>query len=247
MYQIVFLANAIGAVYERMLVPFAYFALANHPNGFVEMVVVDSDKFGDTYRSELEHLRHLYPQFLVRQMQNKPNGKNRPNTYRFLEVPETAATYTYIMDVDVMLLEDVVAPYEKLWPSTPHINNVVRPGTRRLSGMHMVRSELYFTDKLRQLQQRIYHCPRQTHTNDEEVLYLMVHSCHTLPPRSFQWRPVLGIHFSPNRGPGKGMGLRTYTRYTDAFWRHAEQQPELFAFPCFQFLQKQLRTSFVIR
>ena len=246
MYAIVFLANAIGAVYERMLVPFAYFALANHPEGFVEMVVVDPDKFQETYRSELEHLRRLYPQFLLRPMQNKPNGKHKPNTHRFFEVPETPATYTYIMDVDVMLMEDVVAPYEQFWPSTLPINNIVRNGTRRLSGMHMVRSELYFTDKLRRLQQRIYCFPRQTHTNDEEVLYLMAKNCHPLPPRSFQWRPVLGIHFSPNRGPGKGMKLKTSTRYADAFKQHAEQQPELFAFPCFQFLKKQLRT-FVIK
>ena len=75
----------------------------------------------------------------------------------------------------------------------------------------------------------------------------MVHSCHPLPPRSFQWRPVLGIHFSPNRGPGKGMKLKTFTRYADAFTHHADQQPELFAFPCFQFLQKQLRTLFVFK
>ena len=243
MYDIVFLANAIGAAYEKFLVPFAYFALAHHPQGFVEMLVVNRQRFEAAYRSELEELRRLHPNFMVRNMRRPPNGKHIPNTYRFFEVPETKATYTFTMDVDVMLLENIVPRYEKMWPAGLAINNIIRPRTTRLTGMHMVRSEQYFTAELL-AQQALTYAKKPRNMNDEVVLHDMVRSCHTLPPTDFQWRPILGIHFSPNRGPHKRMSLKTSREYAKVFRLHATQQPALFSHSCFRHLVRQLDTKF---
>lgn len=246
MYEILFLANAIGAAYEIFLVPFAYFALAHHAQGFVEMVVVDRQRFETDYSSELGELRRLYPNFMVRNMRRPPNGKHMPNTYRFFEVPETAATYTFTMDVDVMLLDNIVPHYEKTWPAGSVVNNIIRPQTKRLTGMHMVRSEQYFTRELLEQQEILYN-KIPSNINDEVVLCEMVRRCHTLPPIEFQWRPILGIHFSPNRGPQKSMDLKTSRSYASAFLQHSDQQPMLFSYPAFRRLVHQLETLFLIK
>ena len=210
------------------------------------MLVVNRQRFEAAYRSELEELRRLHPNFMVRKMRRPPNGKHIPNTYRFFEVPETKATYTYIMDVDVMLMENIVPHYEKMWPAGLVVNNIIRPRTTRLTGMHMVRSEQYFTPELL-AQQALTYAKKPRNMNDEVVLHDMVRSCHALPQNDFQWRPVLGIHFSLNRGPQKKMGLYTTPEYNHIFRSHAEQQPALFSHSCFRCLVKQLDTQFQIK
>ena len=35
-----------------------------------------------------------------------------PNTYRFFEVPTVKSKYTYICDIDIMIMEEVIPNFE---------------------------------------------------------------------------------------------------------------------------------------
>lgn len=251
MWEIVFLANAIGAKYEKFIVPFTYFALTYHPRGFVEIVVVDHRRFVSVYEKQLSELCavHGNTRFAVRSMDKPPNTLHIPNTYRFFEVPHTPGRYTYIMDVDVMLMENVVPQYEQNWPKDCAFNNIVRnPAAAhpRLTGMMMVRSAQYYTPQLVEMQNLFYRRFYARRANDEHVLHTIVSHCHKMPPREFRWRPVLGIHFSPNRGKNKTMELQTSRSNAAAFREHARRLPSLFALPGFDHLCAQLEHEFVI-
>jgi hypothetical protein len=254
MWDIVFLANAIGQLYEDFLVPFTYFALATHPNGFVEIVVESVEKFEQRHAKALDVLStiHSSSRFVVRAMQNKVCKRHIPNTYRFLEVPQEIGKYTYIMDVDVMLLENIVGTFEANWPPGCVVNNMIRcndagESLQRLTGMHMVRTVDYYSDSLRKEQQNLSQTYSHPNTNDEYILHGMVQKCHRLPPLSHRFRPILGIHFSPNRGKHKCMGLCTSRHYADVFALHASRNPELFALPVFTQLSAQLRDDFQLK
>ena len=174
MFDVVFLANAILERYEDFLVPFTYFALSTNPNSFVEMVVVSADAFERRCAASLELLRKVHTNFLIRDMDRKINGKHVYNTYRFLEVPHTKGRYTYIMDVDVMHLESIVPRFEKRWPGNCVMNNIIRPNSKRLTGMHMVKTSEYYTAALLAEQDSMYRNPVQQGENDEVALYHMV-------------------------------------------------------------------------
>jgi len=54
--------------------------------------------------------------------------------------------------------------------------------------------------------------------NDEVILYKMCRESHGIPDKSYKLRPILGIHFSPNRGKSnKQMVLRTTITYQNKF------------------------------
>lgn len=245
MYEICFLATAINDTYEEFLIPFTLCATQSHPNGFVEMVVVNDRKFMNKFKHELAELIKITTRFSIRNFLF-PLNHHIPNTYRFFEKSFTESVYTYIMDIDVMLLENVVPHFEQHFPYPKNkiYNNVIRPGTKRLTGMHFVNTKKYFTPALRQVQIRMYN---DTGTqNDEEVLYKIVKAVHPLPPQEFRYRPILGIHFSPNRGPQKCMQLVTYMKYANAFKSLARAFPKLFQFSIFKKLYNQLEEEFII-
>jgi len=247
--EIVFLVNAIGHTYEQFVVPFIYFALSSHPNGAVEVVVVSKAAFERHYAQELEALRALEcSNFIVRNMAREVCKHHIPNVYRFFEVPTIFGKYTYIVDVDVMFLEDCVPHFEAHWPDECVVNNMIRKSPtgenlERLTGMHMVKTSEYYTASLAKCQEQLYRASHRKN-NDEHLLYKMVETCHRLPPLENSWRPIFGIHFSPNRGPDKQMSLRTSDLYCDAYFEHAAKHPELFALPVFQQLSDQLRERF---
>lgn len=253
MWEIVFLANAIGKMYENFVVPFSFFALEAHPNGFVEMVVESMPRFVTEQSDALKMLKKLHSRFTIREMENPVHSHHLPNTYRFLESPKTIGKYTYIMDVDVMLLENVVPIFESNWPKDCVVNNIIRfdsdgNSVKRLTGMHMVKTAEYYTDSLCEEQQRIMiqKSHKGTNNNDEHILYQLVEACHQLPPLDHRWRPILGIHFSPNRNRTSTPPLKTCKRYADMFLWHASQHPHLFGLPQFKNLLNQLVNDFKI-
>lgn len=251
MWDIVFLANAIGQKYEAFLIPFAFFALSTHPNGFVEMVVESVELFKQRNHKALETLSTIHSRFCVRTMKNKVCRKRHvPHTYRFFETPQERGKYTYIMDVDVMLLENIIDQFVNNWPIGCVVNNMIRcdengSSVRRLTGMHMVQTDLYYTEALQKEQLNAY---QRTHsnTNDEFILHNMVQKCHRLPPVSHRFRPICGIHFSPNRGRGKRMELCTSKHYAQIFHMYATRHPKLFDLPQFAHLSQQLKEEFHI-
>ena len=49
---------------------------------------------------------------MIREPQHEINN-HIPNTYRFFEIPTVDSEYTYISDIDIMFLEDILPLYKK--------------------------------------------------------------------------------------------------------------------------------------
>ena len=142
--------------------------------------------------------------FLIRKPQYKLN-KHIPNTYRFFEVPTVKSKFTYISDIDIMYLENILPSYLKNWPINLPYNNKIRKNIRKLTGLMMVKNNKYYTNKFKICQKKYYETNYRE--NDEKILYKMCKNVHGLPNQKFSYRPVYGIHFSPNRGKNKRMIL----------------------------------------
>ena len=139
--------------------------------------------------------------FLIRNFQKSLN-KNIYNTYRFFEVPIIKAEYTYIIDIDIMILESILPLYINNWYNNMSYSNMLRKSnSNRLTGVHMVNTQKYYTPKFISIMNKYYN--KNIGENDEVILGNMCKEYHGLPSFNYRFRPILGIHFSPNRGKGK--------------------------------------------
>ena len=299
MFDINFIAYAIDlendSVYEDFLVPFTFFSLLFNKNSHVEMIVLDPDNFKRKYSKEIASIKEINGNFLIRGPQYKPN-RNVPNTYRFFEVPTVRSKYTFISDVDIMCLEDILPNYLSNWPvvGTPptrqgtknnlvanHVPSVLSESTEtlqtkatptastnglsilnqsttdidnafylpysnmirekhdsRLTGVMMVKSDTYYTDDFIECQKKYYNM-NKSH-GDEDLLGWMCKEIHGMPDLSFRLQRVYGIHFSPNRGSEKVLGLETSKRYYDLFLGVVNKYRHLFDYDIFRKLLSQL-------
>jgi hypothetical protein len=247
MYHINFIASAYDKpninTYQSFLIPFTFFALQTDPNSHVEIIVEDVLAFKDKYNKELVLMQQINKNFLIREP-TYPRNKHTPNTYRFFEKPHVDSLYTYIADVDIMFLKnDIVSKYLESWPKNLPYNNKIRLNApSRLTGIHMVKTKDYYTDQLYECQKQYYHGRIE---NDELILQKMCKEIFGLPELRHQFRPIYGIHFSPNRGPNKCMKLQTSKLYYNKFIELKEKYKDLFEFEIFQKLVRQLHEDFV--
>lgn len=249
MYYINFIAYAYDKphsdTYQSFLIPFTFFALRTEPNSHVEIIIDNVPSFTKKYEKELSILRTIHTHFLIREPSHKYN-QHMPNTYRFFEKPHVSSTYTYILDIDIMLLDhDILNKYLQSWPPNLPYNNMLRyPNTSQITGVHMVKNDQYFTHAFTQCQLKYYHGPCE---NDEIILGKMCSETFGLPDFSHRFRPIYGIHFSPNRGNNKIMRLTTSRTYYNKFMDIAKQYPILFQFNIFNKLVLQLHQDFHIK
>lgn len=189
--------------YAMFAVPFVYFALKNNSAAIVEIALESESRFYARYGRAVDYLSGIFGgRFLFRQSKSyKKNGKAIiPNTVRFVEVPESKAEYLYIGDIDLLIVDDVVAVHRKLMKenSLP-FSNILRKrksvdALPRLSGLHFC----YFDD--------YYPLPDLSDldlckTNDEHVLYQIMERQNIMVPESFDKRPTCGVHMSLSRDP----------------------------------------------
>jgi hypothetical protein len=214
------------------------------PNSHVEIIIENSKSFIEKYKKELAVLRTINEHFLIREPSYKRNA-HIPNTYRFFETPHAPSTYTYILDIDIMLLDyDIVTKYVSFWPDKLPYNNMLRTEDKhQLTGVHMVKTREYFTDTFIACQKKYY---EDKMDNDEIILGNMCLESFGLPDFSHRFRPIYGIHFSPNRGRNKMMMLATSRSYYNKFMQIKDQYKELFEFDIFNKLVKQLHEDFNI-
>jgi hypothetical protein len=247
MYEINFIAYAIDlkntGLYEDFLIPFTFFCLLFNKNSHVEIIVLDPNNFKKKYSREIESIKEINNNFLIRKPNYKLNN-HIPNTYRFFEVPTVQSKYTYISDIDIMYMEIILPNYLKTWPQNLPYHNKVRPDTERLTGVIMVKNDEYYTDEFKQCQEKYY--KKNKNLNDEYVLYHMCNEIHGLPDNSFNYRPIFGIHFSPNRGEGKRIELKVRKRYYAYFLNIANKYQDLFKYDIFNNLLNQLKNNFKI-
>jgi hypothetical protein len=252
MFDINFIAYAINnnsTNYEDFLIPFTFFALINNDNSYVEIIVLNKKKFILNYKSEIETLKKINNNFLIREPQYKLNNHIN-NTYRFFEKPTINSSYTYICDIDVMILDNILPKFKKNWTNNLCYNNIIRnyncsKKDMRLTGCHLVETKKYYTTNFLKIQEKYYNLNKRI--NDEVILKNMCEKIHGLPDSNFKFRPIYGIHFSPNRGNNKKISLITYKSYKDKFNKLINNYPNISNFKIFKNLVNQLNNEFIIK
>ena len=250
MYDVNFMVYAWDppgtTLYSSFLIPYAFFVLHTHKNSHVDLLVSDVTAFKKLFHEEIAELQKYNTSFMIREPRF---GRNRhpPNTMRFFEKPSVPATYTYITDVDIMFLDDtLLSSYKDNWPQGLPYNNMLRStDSVRLTGVHMVKTEEYFTQALDESQKKHYELDHDE--NDEVTLGHMCAEAHGLPSYDHRFRPIHGIHFSPcrrNKENWQNMGLRTTRAYYDKFMEIAQHHNDFFGLSTLQELVRQLVEEF---
>ena len=187
--------------YEDFVALFAWAALAANPDCAVEVGVESAEAFfvENGAAADAVGARFGADRFVVHEVPfaTSDGTRIRPNTVRFVTTPRIVTRYVYIADVDVIMLEPGLTEMhlENMRRHGSTYSNVVRPGTRRMSGLHFCeRASHYPLPDLSDLdlQREI----------DEAVLYEVLVRRGVTPYEDPQrFRPVPGIHMSPNRTP----------------------------------------------
>lgn len=188
--------------YEDFAPIFIAACLWSNPDVTVEIGVEDARQFGDTHRQAMSVLTSFLGKdaFLVRNAIWRTPDKRRirPGSVRFITQPELVSEYVYISDIDIVTLEPGIADRHIAHMANSGLpySNWVRTGTKRLTGLHFSRHDWqYPLPKHDDISLRT--------TSDEELLYLLVgRKLGYDPPAGERFRPVHGIHMSPNRSPG---------------------------------------------
>ena len=114
-----------------------------------------------------------------------------PNSIRFISQPTIKNKYVYITDIDIFIFVEnfYLNLIDDMKKRKSPYSNVVRPNTTRLTGLHFIEYDAY------------YPIPKQKNylINDEMLLYNIVQSKGIKIDKTSNYRPVFGIHASPNR------------------------------------------------
>jgi len=131
-----------------------------------------------------------------------------PNVVRFITTPELVNDYVYITDIDIITLQNNFTEIhvKDMEKNGLNYSNIVRQNTKKLSGLHFSKWSSYypipdFNDMAKQ----------GMLNGDEEFLYQLVSKSNIISDKS-TFRPVHGIHMSPNRDINSvlGWGLKQW-------------------------------------
>lgn len=178
--------------YELFVLPYAASVLAHNADARVEVCLHDADVFARRNADALGLLAESHGDRVL--MRPFETAGVPPNSARFLETPKILTEYTYIGDIDILVLEAVSAIHiERMDALGLPYSNQVRTGRRALSGLHFTRSDAYYpvgsTDGF------------DPH-GDEALLHALVTARGwATPPEGIERPGVHGYHMSPNRSP----------------------------------------------
>lgn len=214
-----FFTVAVGS-YRIFAVPYAFSVLFFNDDATVEVMVDDAQQFRDEYARAIDLLDG---RAVFREAQF---GEKDAPYMRFLIQPQTVAPYVYIGDVDILILEGGITDLHIRNAKALGLpySNILRPGGERLSGLHFTEWDAYYpVEPLPVSMMRNF-------VGDEKLLRLLVER-RGLPLPTGDYRPVHGIHMSPNRdaiirteaGPNWGVGPTEWSAYKafakDSRWR----------------------------
>ena len=178
--------------YEMFVLPYIVSTLAHNADARVEVCLQDVNAF----RSRNERALHILGEYF---------GEDRtllrstrwtgipPNSVRFLETPKKITEFTYIGDIDILVLEAITDIHiERMNRHGLPYSNEIRSGRQALSGLHFTRSDAYYPITLPDDVD-----PRR----DEELLYALVTARGWGTPPKGMLRGVHGYHMSPKRSP----------------------------------------------
>jgi len=182
--------------YYHFVVPFLFSIFKTQEDSFVEIFLNDKTQFTKDYKKSLNFIQqNISENFKLTEVDF---GDAIPNTVRFIHEPVTKAKFVYISDIDIFFTDkNITDIHLKLMSETGQdFSNIVRPNTTKLTGLHFTKWDSY------------YPLPMQRDAtldkiNDEMALYLLVTQKTGKEPRKDldigKFRPVHGIHCSPNR------------------------------------------------
>jgi len=186
--------------YRDLVTPFIFFAGKFNSEASFEIYVQNFDDFMQEKRSELNYLTKFY-NIHIGNADSYKKYNVTANQLRFIIEPKIWSEYTYISDVDIIILENIIDRHLPVIKSGKDYSNMVRPGTKKLTGLHFVKTHSHYPlPKLKRLLKKF--------KNDEDLLYAIAHKKGYLQnDTQTSYRPGLGLHMSLNRFPLPLMNL----------------------------------------
>lgn len=214
--------------YSMFVLPFIYFASKYNPDCMFEIYFVDSVFHGHNkgcnlddlkiYKDLVEGVKFLSERGICRNIfLYKVNSGINPLYLRFLLEPVNVCLYTYLGDIDILICEDIVPFHSGMMNLEGCIfDNRLRPksvrgGKPRLTGLHFVKTEPYFSETRLIRNKYLGNFKAFTYgLGDENMLYHICRESGLRFPRVpvddmdlNKLRPVHGHHLSLNRRPFK--------------------------------------------
>ena len=181
--------------YQNFVPAYVWFAQESNPGAACEIVVDDLPLFELRHGDALSALRER-GDVLIRPIPQLRRPPVMDNTYRFILDPMTVREFTYIGDIDILMLENALETHREVFEAGHSYSNIVRPQSQKLSGLHFTKTaDQYPLGDTSSLVKK--------YPNDEDLLYALVASQGRLfrDERFTVFRPTLGIHLSLNRLP----------------------------------------------
>lgn len=138
-------------------------------------------------------------QILIRNY-NKALDQILPNSIRFVETPEIKNEYTYICDIDILILEKIIDFHLSVMNKyNLPFSNVLRSCGMRLTGLHFTKTNFHYPLNIN------FKYTDLRKTNDEIILKTIVDNKFSNIKGKYKnkVRPVHGYHLSSNRFPLK--------------------------------------------
>lgn len=181
--------------YYHFAVPFIYTIFKTQKDCSVEIFVESEREFTNRNKKSLELLDEMFDaEFVITETSFKGAC---PNTIRFIRTPTLKADYVYISDIDIFYTEKNIAQRHLNFMRTTgqDFSNIMRPKTDRMTGLHFSKWDAYYPIPENRNKQFDYR-------SDEVALYHIVKLKTGVEPNrdlNMSFRPVHGIHSSPNR------------------------------------------------
>jgi hypothetical protein len=231
--------------YKHFAIPYLVSSLLNNKDSFVELVVDDKNFFGQKV------LDFVYANFRDRYSIKKIPKNFYPwlsqgkyiKSVRWVTIPNIEAKYTYIGDVDILMLDKNISSGHARHAESigrPY-SNIVRnhPTKRKMSGLHFVVTKPYYKvlnqTELNKIISNINSGNIKKQMLDECLLYTIVKEYLGLPKNSnlkdgygLEYRPTHGIHMSlPRRLTGWGVTESVFSSFKildkEPIWKDAKK------------------------
>lgn len=178
--------------YEMFVLPYIVSTLYHNPDARVEVCLQDASGFRSTNERALDILAEHFGEDRIL-LRNARWTDIPPHSVRFLETPKVMTEFTYIGDIDILILEAVTDIHiDRMARHGLPYSNEIRKGRKALSGLHFTRSDAYYPVTL----------PNGADPGrDEELLYALVTARGLGTPPQGVLRGVHGYHMSPKRAP----------------------------------------------
>ena len=201
---ICFLAVAIGEKHENFIVCHTISVLETIPDSFVEIIVRNKVSVEKRLEKEINILRKFYgDKFTIRETVITTLNII-PNTIRFIEEPLHKCDYTFISEIDVLILDLNLLQSRKKWMTKYNLcySNIKRKDLNMLTGgRHCVKTKEYYNNKWKE-----YVKNNSSRGNDEIFLFSLCKIYGDYPNIDLIDNSLIschGFHLSLNREPSK--------------------------------------------